>query len=165
MTRSEAIARHIAAAIVRNQTRKHWSGLHSDAISALEREIIMSTPTTSNNHTAVPQAQPATGRPADLQPLAQKQAPAQPANGPRPNNVVSQVGIPVARPVDRRTIEGSTPGDFRKQPGDVARASVDPAADNGGPREPMRQSGMNSSKLDAPAPVVTATALDSDAGN
>jgi len=41
MTRSHAIAKHIAKAIVRNRTKKHWSGLHSDAISALEREIIV----------------------------------------------------------------------------------------------------------------------------
>lgn len=35
-------AKHIARAIVRNQSRKRWSGLHTDAVSAVEKEIIMS---------------------------------------------------------------------------------------------------------------------------
>ncbi|MCU1271136.1 MAG: hypothetical protein JWN74_2430 [Acidobacteriaceae bacterium] len=54
-------------------------------------------------------------------------------------NVGSQVPAPVAKPVDRKTIEGSTPGDFRSNPGDVAAASVAIAADNGGPRNRVGQ--------------------------
>lgn len=52
-------------------------------------------------------------------------------------------GIPAVnvKPVDFRTIEGSYPGDHRAQPGDVADASEEKAADNGGPRKPMEQAG------------------------
>jgi hypothetical protein len=51
----------------------------------------------------------------------------------------SQVGTPMARPVDRLTITGSTPGDHRAPSRDTAKSAVDRASDNGGPRKPMGQ--------------------------
>lgn len=54
-----------------------------------------------------------------------------------------------AKPVDRRTIEGSYPGDSRSKPGDTAAASLRSAADNGGVRQPVGQARFNS-KLDNP---------------
>jgi hypothetical protein len=44
-----------------------------------------------------------------------------------------------AKPVDRRTITGSYPGDSRLNKGDTAKASLNQAADNGGPRARMGQ--------------------------
>jgi hypothetical protein len=43
---------------------------------------------------------------------------------------------PVAQPVDRKTIEGSTPGDFRKG-GDTAKASVEQASTGHGDFDTM----------------------------
>jgi hypothetical protein len=37
--RSKRISDHIAAAIIRN-TKKKWAGLHSDALSTIEKELI-----------------------------------------------------------------------------------------------------------------------------
>jgi hypothetical protein len=51
----------------------------------------------------------------------------------------SVIGIERAKPVDFRTVEGSYPGDHRAQPGDVAKAALDKASDQGGPR---RQAGQ-----------------------
>ncbi len=74
-------------------------------------------------------------------------------------NVGSQVNVGAIKPVDRRTIEGSTPGDFRSQ----AAPAVLP--DNPGPREGMGQSKVMSSKLDNPPFVSNDSDSDSDAGN
>lgn len=48
-------------------------------------------------------------------------------------SVTSQVPNPIARPVDRRTIEGSTPGDFRSG-GDTAASSIAAISNAPGPR-------------------------------
>lgn len=63
-------------------------------------------------------------------------------------NVSTQVPNPVSKPVDHKTLEGSTPGDFRANPGDVAAASLATAADNGGPRNQVGQ-------FDAPPSVTS----------
>lgn len=70
------------------------------------------------------------------------------------------------RPVDRRTIEGSTPGDFRSKPGDVAGPSLNRAADNGGPRAGMNQF-PNNGKTDQTSAFKSypGNTSDSDAGN
>ena len=76
----------------------------------------------------------------------------------------SQIPAPVAKPVDSKTITGSYPGDHRAQPGDVAKESLDKAADNGGPRNSVGQ--FKGSKSENQPPFIsTPTDLDSDAGN
>lgn len=75
-----------------------------------------------------------------------------------------QVNVGPIKPVDRKTITGSTPGDFRAKPGDVAKPSLDKAADNGGPRKSAGQ--FKGSKFESQPPFIsTPTGLDSDAGN
>jgi hypothetical protein len=74
----------------------------------------------------------------------------------------------VVTPVDRRTIEGSTPGDFRAKPGDTAAASVARATDNGGPRMPMRGQRTGRSYNENANPTFRpygGGSPDSDAGN
>jgi hypothetical protein len=63
------------------------------------------------------------------------------------------------KPVDRRTIEGSTPGDFRAK----AAPAVIPA--NPGPREGMGQFPNGKNCKSAPAPQSFPASPDSDAGN
>lgn len=53
-------------------------------------------------------------------------------------NAGSGLGVAV-KPVDRRTIEGSTPGDSRCKPGDTAAASVQRAANGAGVRGAVGQ--------------------------
>lgn len=53
--------------------------------------------------------------------------------------VTSQVAVGAIKPVDRKTIEGSTPGDHRSPSRDTAKAALDKATDNGGPRQAMGQ--------------------------
>jgi hypothetical protein len=62
----------------------------------------------------------------------------------------SQVRPITVKPVDRKTIEGSYPGDFRT--GNVDRVVL---PDNPGPREPKGQSKVTSSKLNSPAPQLS----------
>jgi len=188
--RSEIIAGHIARAIV-NNTRKHWRSLHCDAVSDTEREIIrMSTPTSSNNlnvngdHSRVQigrlnsddprvlsaqygrkEAPPTEGAPT---------SPAKAASGEntRPVGMVSQMTCDgaqldnvVARPVDRKTITGSTPGDWRSRPGDTARASLDRVSDNGGPRKPMGQFRNSKNAPDKPGFQSTVLTTGEEAGD
>jgi hypothetical protein len=57
-------------------------------------------------------------------------------------NLTSQVSgreLERAKPVDRRTIQGSTPGDSRLKPGDTAAASLRQAANGEGVRGPVGQ--------------------------
>lgn len=65
--------------------------------------------------------------------------------------VGAQFPAPLAKPVDRRTLAGSTPGDFSAE----AAPAVLPA--NPGPRDGMGQSRVTSSRLDQPAQHVTDT--------
>jgi len=127
----------------------------------------MSTPTTSNNVTAVPQPQPTTGRPADLKTFAQRQAAAQPASGPRPNSCTSQVSVGAIKQTSHKVVTGSNGAgsDYRKQ-GDYAKQAVDNVASHGGPREPMGQAPCSSRLPQASKPEFesTPTALDSDSG-
>ena len=172
--RSRKIAEHIGAAIIKN-TRKRWSGLHSDAVSAIEKELIrMSTPTSSTlNGDGKGQTRPEIGRPIPDSPSSLAEAaPARLARSGAigKNDTTSgmacndhQIPDPVAKPVDFRTITGSYAGDHRAQPGDVAKASLDKAADNGGPRNSAGQ--FKSSKFESQPPFKsTPTGLDSDAG-
>jgi len=167
-TRSEAIAAHVAAAIIRN-SRKHWRSLHCDAVTDTERELIKmaanqkSSCTTTNltvgdnEQKRTPVGRLGTDDPKTLSAeygrkeadvtTSSPTAPATPASGAntRPAGMVSQMNCDphtlgvVIRPVDRKTITGSTPGDHRSRPGDTAAASVRRVTDNGGPRQPMGQ--------------------------
>lgn len=83
----------------------------------------------------------------------------------RPSESVSGMSlggraIETAQPVDRRTIEGSTPGDFRAQ-GSPAVLPNQP-----GPRDGMGQvaNGRNCQSAPASKPF-TGSSADSDAGN
>lgn len=78
----------------------------------------------------------------------------------------------VARPVDARNIEGSYKGDTRTKPGDTAKASLDRAADNGGPRRPSgqfpngrRDATLGSFSKDGANQNFPGNLADSDAGN
>jgi hypothetical protein len=78
------------------------------------------------------------------------------------------VAAPVAvgvKPVDRKTLEGSTPGDFRVH-GDYAKAALDRASDNGGPRQPVGQFPL-SGRTPAPSTAQSfpGNLTDSDSGN
>ena len=71
-------------------------------------------------------------------------------------------------PVDFKTVTGSFAGDHRTKTGDVAKDSVNRAADNGGPREAMR--GQQNSKFynENAKPSFESSPgnlADSDAGN
>jgi hypothetical protein len=100
-----------------------------------------------NEH--VSQVFPLTGRPGT--PVDNDQ----PARTISPNNANGAASRPSAsvsglnagsgraiavKPVDRRTIEGSTPGDSRRNPGDTAKSSLTQAAEGqGGPRSSRNQ--------------------------
>jgi hypothetical protein len=120
----------------------------------------MSTPTTSSLSTPATLNQSGNGVPVDQ---ALKLA-----QGLKPNNSGMTVGTQLpqitAQPVDRRTIEGSTPGDHRApaNTSDITAFAKNPPC----PRDPVRQSQVVSSKLqamDAPVPVpVTGESLASN---
>ncbi len=77
----------------------------------------------------------------------------------------AQVNVGPIKPVDRRTLAGSTPGDFRKG-GDYAAAAMQRIANPPAPREQMGEAKMRSSKLDSPAPAsFPGNLADSDSGN
>jgi hypothetical protein len=87
-----------------------------------------------------------------------------PAANNRPLETVSGMACdspvaPLVRPVDRRTIEGSYPGDTRAK----AAPAVMPA--NPAPREPMGQFPNGKFCKSAPAPASFPADADSDAGN
>jgi hypothetical protein len=173
-TKQERIAAHIANRIL-NNTRKRFSSLHEEA---LERELFManerSSTTTTNMNVA--------DTPASRAPVQTNKIPFQKfldneeaASMQRPNMDASsntsgmnananQIPI-VVKPVDRLTIQGSYPGDSRSKPGDTAKASLDKAADNGGPRNSVGQ--FKSSKFETQPPFISTVpqTQDSDSGN
>jgi hypothetical protein len=83
------------------------------------------------------------------------------------SNGLGVTGVAVSvTPTDRRTIEGSTPGDSRSKPGDVAAASLlAVSGSNKGPREAVGQFPNGKFCKDAPAPVSFPPNADSEAGN
>ncbi len=117
----------------------------------------MSRPTDSNI-TAVPQSRPAIGRPQNVEVLGNNPVPANPGlvNSGSINSGLacgSQVSPCVIKPVDRRTIEGSTPGDFRAPnlPVDITAPVKNPP----NPRERVGQFPLSSRTPAAPAPIET----------
>jgi len=74
---------------------------------------------------------------------------------------------PIAvQPVDRKTLEGSTPGDFRKS-GDYAKSAMDQIANPPGPREQMRgqQDGKHYHEDGKAFRSFPGNLADSDSGN
>ncbi len=109
----------------------------------------MSKPTSSSTTSSMninqppdhPRYQTVTGTPtpADVEALGQR-LPGEAGSGSINGGMKIRNAIPVAIvPVDRRTIQGSYPGDSRSKPGDVAKASMNVIANPPGPRDPVRQ--------------------------
>lgn len=147
---------YLAAALLKGTQRK-FSRLHADFL-----EITMSTPTDNNINEQNGQARPAVGRPANVEALGVKPLPGSTGvdNTTSGMSVGSQVTVGPIKPVDRKTIIGSTPGDFRSQ----AAPAVLP--NNAGPRESMGQFPLSGKQASAPAPEsFPGNLADSDAGN
>lgn len=79
---------------------------------------------------------------------------------------------PTVTPVDRRTIEGSYPGDSRSKPGDTAASSLAKSANGAGPRGPAgqfpngrRDATLGSFSKDSANQTFPGNVGDSDAGN
>jgi hypothetical protein len=146
-TLSEYLVRH-------RKSLKHFSALHGDYLQQ-KRAIEMSTPTSSNSlntsGSAPVKIQTGPARDMFLKPVSPSTE-KQEGKFTQGMGINSPVTVGPIKPVDRRTIEGSTPGDFR------AQASPAVLPDSPAPREGMCQSKVTSSKLDYPAPVVTVTA-------
>lgn len=106
----------------------------------------MSTPTSSTLSSPATLSQTGKPRPADVIAMGRK---AEPDNSSLNNDhvtpVASQVDVGAIKPVDRRTIEGSTPGDHRApaNTNDLTGFAKNPP----GPREGVCQSQVTSSKL------------------
>jgi hypothetical protein len=137
------LADAIASAII-SKSRKHWRSLQDDAVRKIQST--MSTPTSSNGLNATPQPRPAVGREATID----RANPSSVVTGtrltaPATDNINSgftcgsQLPAPAAKPVDFKTVVGSYAGDHRSPSVDTAKASLDAAADNGGPRNPVGQ--------------------------
>jgi len=169
------IADIIAREIIHTKSRKKWPTLNDEA----QRELLnmanekSSTVTTSMNVAETPASRIPLGR--DVMDRVNPSGPAIRGGStlPRENagsnttglmGVGSQVNVGPIKPVDRKTITGSTPGDFRKS-GDYAKASVDEIANAGGPRDAAKQ--FQNSKFDKGAPFISTPVnlTDSDAGN
>ena len=149
-------------------SHKRWSVLHQEALDddhKYERELLMKlrqSPTSSglnvaesNEHARyapvvelTPAAAEALGTKANS-PSPDTNRKASPAPNARDDGQTlgfavndSAVGSPTVKPVDRLTIQGSTPGDWRGNRDATqgrAASSIAAAADNGGVREPMGQ--------------------------
>jgi len=80
-------------------------------------------------------------------------------------NTQTQVPAPLAKPIDRQTITGSTPGNFNKS-GDTAKAAMDQIANPPAPREQMRgQQNSRNYNEQGKGFQSTSDSSDSDAGN
>jgi hypothetical protein len=104
-SRSEMIADAIAKKIMAN-TRKRWRTLHADAL----QEIRMSEVTKQSDATLPHMT--SKGSPADAQKMPGSPSSDSVTSG---MTVGSQVNVGAIKPVDRKTIEGSYPGDSRSE--------------------------------------------------
>ena len=169
MSRSKrkTISEYIAARIMRNQMRVKFSTAHADFLQ--ERDTNMSTPTSSTlngdskGQPRTPIGRPLADNPATL--AAASPAKLTPDAGTSPYTVGSQVNVGPIKPVDRKTIQGSYPGDSRSS-GDSAKAAMDAIANNGGPRTQMHgQQDSRNYNENGKAFQSTSNSPDSDAGN
>lgn len=176
MTRSEAIAEHIAKAILKN-TRRRFSSLYADGLSEFEKEVIMANGSVvTSGMNANPQPRPAQlqdnhdnlslgerlGSAEHTQPKVSPNQNGQPFTPPTDNagmSTDSTDGGPFVVKRDTYTQlvgKGAGPSSYKGQ-GDVVAASLAKAVDNGGPRKDAGQARLTS-KLDVPA---TQTTVDS----
>lgn len=114
MTRSEAIAAHIARAIARN-SKKRFSSLYADALQELN---IMPTPTSSNGlntskHADASLDRSHIGSPADGRKLNSSGVQGTDINSGIAASQPSELRPVTATPVDSKTITGSFSGDHR----------------------------------------------------
>jgi hypothetical protein len=162
----QTFEQYLSAAIVRG-TRKQFSRLHADYL-----EIQMGLPTRNTSCTttglgvsdtrvnriatqvtdeanAASEGTKPTASSADLSPMGE-------ASQPTPI---------VVKPVDRKTITGSTPGDSRSS-GDSAKAAIDQIKNPPSPREQMRgQKNSRNYNENGKGFKSTSNSPDSDAGN
>lgn len=144
---SRAVASAIAKQIMHG-TRKSFGTMHADALMEINKMFnSKSSPTTTgmrvhddenNRHPQLHEMSESEATAAGEKPLQKDTYRAHTINeGIACDDWKNSVGGPVTiKPVDRKTIEGSTPGDFRKS-GDTAKPSVDAIAGLGGPRTQM----------------------------
>lgn len=110
-----------------------------------------------------PIGRPIPNSPADLAAASPAKLPAD-ASG-NCYTVGSQVTVGTIKPVDRRTIQGSTPGDFRSS-GDSVKATMDQIKNPPSPREQMRgQRDSRNYNENGKAFQSTSNSQDSEAGN
>jgi hypothetical protein len=170
VTRNDAIAANIAKRIAASKTRYKFSTLHRLAIEETQNMNTRNTSATTTglavNDSEVnrtPIGRPLADNPATL--AAASPARLTPDAGKTPYTVGSQVSVGPIKPVDRKTITGSYPGDSRSS-GDTAKAAMDVIANNGGPREQMKgQQDSRNYNENGRAFQSTSNSPDSDAGN
>jgi hypothetical protein len=141
----QSLSEYVAAQIIRG-SKKRFSKLHGDFLQQ-KRETMKSTSCTTtglavndseaSRHPVQVDADPSAA--TEGKTLASRYAGQPGINSGLAAEQNSQLRPVSVKPVDRRTIEGSTPGDFRAKPGDVSKASLMRAADNGGPRNDVGQ--------------------------
>jgi hypothetical protein len=168
VTRNEAIAANIAARITRNKTRFKFATLHRLAVEETEHMSDTSSTTSSMNVADTPATRAQIGReipdsPASLAAVAPAKLTTDPATSPY--TVGSQVTVGPIKPVDRKTITGSYPGDSRSS-GDTAKATMDAIANPPAPRSQMRgQQDSRNYNENGKAFQSTSNSPDSDQGN
>ena len=162
----------IIAREINHKSKKHFAALHALAIEEIKMSQTSCTTSSMNVQdspsTRTPIGRPVTNDPLDIASMAPARLTPSPSSDSISSNFAVASVLPTAvtvKPVDRLTLQGSYPGDSRANPGDTAKASLDAAADNGGPRQPMR--GQQNSKYSTEHhPAFQSTnADDSDAGN
>ena len=131
----------------------------------LMEKYIMATPTSSNGLTAVPQARPRIGRPLPMDrevpsrptiELGKVQAGSPSADSINSGMTVSNPVVITVKPVDRKTITGSTPGDHRAP--NTGAGITDQFKTPPGPRDRVRQAELSSRTPSAAAPTITDSA-------
>ena len=140
MSRGDAIAANIARQIVRNKTKRRFSGLYADAL----HEEMMSTSTSSNGlntskHADASLDRSHIGSPADGRKLNGSGTSGSGINSGIAASQNSEVRPISVKQVDHVALEGSNKGDHRFPSKDTAAASLASAADNGGPRNRVGQ--------------------------
>jgi hypothetical protein len=145
----QSLPQYLAAALIKG-TRKHLSTLMGDYLEETKMSKATSCTTTGirvgDNETS---RTPIGGEIPDTPQSLAADSPAKLPGASGSDSINSgftcgsQLPTLVTQPVDRRTLAGSTPGDFR-QSGDSARASMDQIANPPNPRAQMR--GQRNSK-------------------
>ena len=172
MSKSSAIAKNIAARIINNTTgRKSFSTLYSEALESTAIKLMstqkgstvtsgmnVNPPSPAVQKAAVAEPSPAKAQSYGVNEMKSDASPASPSTSSAiTDGFRSNAGDPVSvsvKAVDAKDVSadfgwkpGSYPGDTRAQ----AKGNTDPARGNtNGPREPMKQGNLCSSRLDVP---------------